>query len=62
MTTTKWLIAAAALLLLTLAGLPVAVHGWHGWTGHANIEEIHYVPRDVDETSASRRRSPSLDR
>jgi hypothetical protein len=61
MIATKWLIVAAALLLLALAGLPVAVHEWDGWVRPHSIEAIHYIPRDMDELSASRRRNPSPD-
>jgi hypothetical protein len=45
-------------MLLVLAAFPAAVEAWHGWVRPAHIQAIQYLPRDIDDLSASRRRSP----
>ena len=54
----KWLIVAGVLTLLALAAFPAALDAWDSWVRHASIQSIHYVPRDINELSASRRRLP----
>ncbi len=56
----KWLTAVFILLLLALAAVPAAFDAASRWISHrgASVQAIDYLSRDVNELSASRRRSP----
>lgn len=57
----KWLMAAGAVMLLALAAFPVAVDAWNGWIRPAHVQSIQYLPRDINDLSASRRRNHRRD-
>jgi hypothetical protein len=56
----KWLTAVFILLLLALAAVPAAFDAASRWVSHrrASVQAIDYLSRDINELSASRRRSP----
>jgi len=56
----KWLTAVFILLLLMLAAIPAAIDAANGWMArrHTSVQAIDYLARDIDDLSASRRRTP----
>jgi hypothetical protein len=63
----RWLTAILVVLLLGLAAFPTVVGTVSGWIAHRSehVRSIDYLPREIDEISASRRRAgerPAPDR
>jgi hypothetical protein len=54
----RWLTAILVALLLGLAAFPAAVTAVGGWVAHRSehVRSIDYLPREINEISASRRR------
>ena len=54
----KWLTAILVLLLFGLAAFPAAIDTVGAWVTHRSehVQAIDYLPREIDEMSASRRR------
>ena len=54
----KWLTAILVVLLLGLAAFPATVGTVSAWIVHKSehVQSIDYLPREINEMSASRRR------